>query len=373
MSVLIITERNDIHSDALIWALKSMGVRCDRWSMLDFPERQRNSIRISNSAAEPACKITGLAPSMSYTSIWLRRLFAPAGISERLAAADVQMARMQSLRFAEGIRTVISPGSTWINPLSTRTWSSSKPFQLCAAKEVGFAIPETLFSNDPGEIRAFYREHRGNVVYKPFTPAYWKDGTVGGLHGVFTSKLSEDVLAEDETSFTSCPGIYQECIEKKSELRITFFGSAYQAGRIFSQQVESGKLDFRSDLKGEARMEEATLDASLLEKCRAFAAKLGLLHGSLDLIERPDGSVVFLEINEMGQFLWLEERVPKMPMLALFAAFSLEPSADFNLEARRPNLSLHDYLKSEAYPEFQKGLSDFASGPSQVRPYHHTE
>jgi glutathione synthase/RimK-type ligase-like ATP-grasp enzyme len=373
MSVLIITERNDIHSDALTWALESMGVRCDRWSMWDFPEQQRNTIRISNSLAEPDCKVTGLAPSMSYTSIWLRRLYAPGAISDRLAAADVKMAQMQSQRFAEGTRTVLSPGSKWINPLGSRTWSTSKPFQLRAAREVGFVIPTTLFSNDPEEIRAFYREHRGNVIYKPFTPAFWTDRTAGGLRGVFTSMLTDDLLAGDEASFTSCPGIYQECIEKKSELRITFFGSAYQAARIYSQQVASGKLDFRSDMKGEAPMEEATLDASLLEKCQAFAAKLGLLHGSFDMIERPDGSVVFLEINEMGQFLWLEERVPKIPMLALFAAFSLEPSADFNLEARRPDLSFHDYLKSEAYPVFQKDLSEFISDPDQVKPFNYTE
>ncbi|HEV2991221.1 MAG TPA: hypothetical protein VG759_22470, partial [Candidatus Angelobacter sp.] len=240
-----------------------------------------------------------------------------------------------------------------------------------AAREVGFVIPTTLFSNDPDEIRAFYREHRGNVIYKPFTPAFWADRTAGRLRGVFTSRLTEDLLAEDDASFTSCPGIYQEYIEKKSELRVTFFGSAYQAARIYSQQVASGRLDFRSDMKGEAPMEAAALDASLLEKCQAFTAKLGLLHGSLDLIERPDGSVVFLEINEMGQFLWLEERVPKMPMLALFAAFSLEPSADFNLDAHRPDVSFHDYLKSEAYPAFQKDRS--VNHPEQAVPFNYTE
>ncbi|HEY2392391.1 MAG TPA: hypothetical protein VGK22_14550 [Candidatus Angelobacter sp.] len=371
MSVLIITERNDIHGHALIWALESMGVRCDRWSMLDFPEQQRNTIRISNSLAEPSCKITGLAPSMSYTSIWLRRLYAPGAIADRLAAADMRMAQLQAQRFAEGARTVISPSSIWINPLGTRTWSNSKPYQLRAAKEVGFVIPTTLFSNDPDEIRAFYREHRGNVIYKAFTPAFWTDRTTGGLQGLFTSRLTEDLLAGDEASFTSCPGIYQECIEKRSELRVTFFGSAYRAARIHSQQVVSGRLDFRSDMKGEAPMEETTLDASLLEKCQAFAANLGLLHGSLDLIERPDGSVVFLEINEMGQFLWLEERVPKIPMLALFAAFSLEPSSDFNLDVPRPNVSFHEYLKSEAYPAFQKDR--LINHPEQAKPFNYTE
>lgn len=371
MSVLIITERNDIHGHALIWALESLGVRCDRWSMLDFPEQQRNSIRISNSLAEPVCKVTGLAPSMSYTSIWLRRLYPPGAISDRLAAADVQMAQLQSQRFAEGTRTVISPGSIWINPLSSRIWTNSKPYQLRVAREVGFVIPATLFSNDPDEIRAFYRDHRGNVIYKPFTPAFWADQPARRLRGVFTSRLTEDLLTGDEASFTSCPGIYQECIEKKSELRVTFFGRAYQAARIYSQQVASGRLDFRSDMKGEAPMEAAALDASLLEKCQAFAAKLGLLHGSFDLIERPDGSIVFLEINEMGQFLWLEERVPKMPMLALFAAFSLEPSADFTLDARLPDVSFHDYLKSGAYPAFHKDRS--MNNPEQHRPFYYAE
>src|SRR5262245_17587340 len=133
MSVLIITERSDIHGHALIWALTSLGVRCDRWSMSDFPEQQRNSIRVSNSLPEPVCKIAGLAPSMSYTSIWLRRLFAPGAISNRLAAADVRMAQLEARVFAEGMRTVISPGSIWINPLGTRIWSNSKPYQLRAA------------------------------------------------------------------------------------------------------------------------------------------------------------------------------------------------------------------------------------------------
>jgi hypothetical protein len=308
---------------------------------------------------------------MSYTSIWLRRLYAPGAISERLAAADVQMARLEAQRFAESTRTVISPGSTWINPLTSRTFSTSKPYQLRVARDVGFMIPTTLISNDPDEIRAFYREHKGNVIFKPFSPAFWTERGTGKLRGLFTSKLNEDLLAGDDVSFTSCPGIYQECIEKKSELRVTFFGSAYQAARIYSQQVASGRLDFRSDMKGEAPMEEAILDASLLEKCQAFAAKLGLLHGSLDLIERPDGSVVFLEINEMGQFLWLEERVPKMPMLALFAAFSLHPSTDFNLDARRPNVSFHDFLKSEAYPAFQRDRA--RNHPEQAAPFNYTE
>lgn len=360
MPVLIITERDDIHGTALIWALEKLGVRCDRWSISDLPERQLSSIRLSNSLPDPPlCKVPGLLPSPSYTSIWMRRLALPETISTELADADVEMAKLHARRFSEGLRTVISPGSTWINPCRTRLFSTSKPYQLQTAKRVGFAIPETLFSNDPNDIRDFYRAQRGNVIYKAFAPAFWSETSAGRVRAVFTSRVTEDLLSEDDVSLTSCPGIYQEYIDKKAELRITFFGSAYQAARIYSQEVAAGKIDFRSDMKGEARMEVASLNTSVLDKCRAFSKALGLLHGSFDLIERPDGTVVFLEINEMGQFLWLEERLPEMPMLAMFAAFSLDPSPDFVLDSKRRVLtSFHDFLSSEAYVAFRKELGD---------------
>jgi glutathione synthase/RimK-type ligase-like ATP-grasp enzyme len=33
---------------------------------------------------------------------------------------------------------------------------------------------------------------------------------------------------------------------------------------------------------------------------------LGLTFGAIDLIQKPDGEFVFLEVNPNGQWLWLE-------------------------------------------------------------------
>jgi hypothetical protein len=367
VTVMIITERDDVHGTALIWALNRAGVRCDRWDLSEFPENQRTSVRISNSSLPASFRIPGL--SQAYDSIWLRRLAPPRCISPALNAADVPMAIIQSERSAEGIRSIFSPDSVWINPLDARRSANHKPRQLVAAKKAGFPIPETLISNEPEEIRRFHRELGGNVICKFFTPAFWRSQRSGALSASFTAPLTGDLL-KDDTAFTSCPGIYQRKIEKKCDVRVTFFGSTYLAVRIWSQASSSGAVDYRSDLRREATLEPIEANAEFLDRCRHLSSLLGLLHGSYDFIEQPDGSIVFVEINEMGQFLWLEERLPALPLLSMFAAFSVDPRPDFRFDpARWPEHSFHDFLRSEAFTTFRGDLRSIAAS----HPFHYME
>jgi hypothetical protein len=367
MTVLIITERDDIHGHALIWALNRTGVRCDRWSLSEFPEEQRTSVRISNSSSPPRFCVPGLLET--YQSIWVRRLAIPGAISPSLATADIEMALNQARRSCEGIRFIFSPQSTWINPLDAREKANRKPQQLLAARKAGFVIPETLLSNDPEEIRRFYREHREDVVCKFFTPAFWENRANGTLSASFTAPLTRELL-ENDTAFTSCPAIYQQYIQKRSDLRVTFFGSSYHAVRIWSQRSSMGAVDFRSDMRSESPMESMELEPECLERCMELSSQLGLLHGSYDFAEGPDGSLTFLEINEMGQFLWLEERLPQLPLLSVFAAFSIDPRPDFRFdEGRWPAHSFHAFLQSEAYPVFRTNLAAAAGTP----PFHYLE
>ena len=356
MAVLIITERDDIHGDALIWALGRLGVRCDRWSLSEFPELQRVSVRYSQASQAPTVRVDNLLPSEAYDAIWARRLANPKTLSPTLAAADVEMALNQARRYTEGIWPILSSRSVLINPLTTRRAANDKPYQLQAARDSGFTIPETLLSNDPAEVRHFYQEHRGDIICKFFTPAFWRKPD-GGMIGLFTARVDEALLA-DEVSLTSCPAIFQKYVPKKADIRITFFGATYQAVRIWSQQRGAGSIDFRSDMRAEAPMEEMHLPMRFVDRLRDLSARLGLLHGSYDFVEQPDGSFTFLEVNEMGQFLWLEERVPSLPMLSTFAAFSLEPRADFQFSATRHfSTTFQEYLESEAYPIFRQELT----------------
>jgi hypothetical protein len=304
-----------------------------------------------------------------YLSIWLRRLEEPHAVSPTLAAADVPMATLQARRSSDGIRSIFSPDAIWINPLKSRSEANAKPVQLLAARKAGFAIPETLISNDPEEIRRFYREHGGAVVCKFFTPAFWRRQSDGVLCGLFTARINEGLL-ENAEAFTSCPAIYQTLVPKKADVRITFFGSSYYAVRIRSQQSSSGTLDFRSDILFESPMERMELSRAFLERCMELSSSLGLLHGSYDFIEQPDGSFTFLEVNEMGQFLWLEECVPELPLLSAYAAFSLEPRPDFRFDGGRwPNHPFNEFMQTDAFAR----LSQSTDATSAGGPFHYRE
>ena len=52
-------------------------------------------------------------------------------------------------------------------------------------------------------------------------------------------------------------------------------------------------------------------------------ASLGLKFGCFDFIVTPDGEYVFLEVNEAGQFLWIEGHCPELKMLSEFCHFIL--------------------------------------------------
>jgi hypothetical protein len=347
MSVLIITERQDVHGEALIWALNRLGVKCDRWSLSDCPQNQLSSLYISAAECPPVFDIPALS-SQTYTSIWARKLTGPNSISEELDQADVDMALLQAERFSEALRLLISPEATWINPLETRLPANVKPRQLIAARDVGFRIPETLLSNDPRAIKHFFRAHNGNIIYKAFTPAFWKAQATDQVSCLFTSRVTEDLLDSD-VALTSCPGIYQNYIPKCADLRITFFGQTYRGVRIHSQSVKSGMVDFRSDMKFESPHEVFPIEGGLLTKCIALSSKLGLLHGSYDFVEGANGEVTFLEVNEMGQFLWLEELIPDLPLLDIFAAFSLDPRPDFMYEPNVERASFRNFLATPKY------------------------
>jgi hypothetical protein len=59
-------------------------------------------------------------------------------------------------------------------------------------------------------------------------------------------------------------------------------------------------------------------------------SELGLVFGCFDLIVTPKGEYVFLEVNEMGAFLWIEERLPELELLDAFCEFLIQGRRDFS-------------------------------------------
>jgi D-alanine-D-alanine ligase-like ATP-grasp enzyme len=52
-------------------------------------------------------------------------------------------------------------------------------------------------------------------------------------------------------------------------------------------------------------------------------AEFGLNYGAIDMIITPDGEYVFLEINPVGEFFWLEIFSPHFPISQAIAEILL--------------------------------------------------
>jgi glutathione synthase/RimK-type ligase-like ATP-grasp enzyme len=121
---------------------------------------------------------------------------------------------------------------------------------------------------------------------------------------VFTSQVSEQDFADIE-GLRHCPAVFQELVPKEVELRVAAVGDRLYVASIDASSSEQGAVDWRRDMKlAGAFVADALpepIAAAVLEVMRTY----GLVYGSLDIIRRPDGEHVFLEINAAGEWAWL--------------------------------------------------------------------
>jgi hypothetical protein len=219
--------------------------------------------------------------------------------------------------------------------------------QLRSAVRNGFQIPETLLSNDPAEIRRFLSARSGNAIYKAFFPFAWRSAE--SLAPVFCSPVSLADLPEDEVQAVA-PGIYQARVEKAYELRITVIGRRVFAVKIHSQAIPSARQDWRAATEP-VQLEPVTLPKAATKCCFAIMKDLGIVFGCFDLVVTPAGDYVFLEVNEMGAFLWLEEQIPELALADAFCELLCGGGTP------RPKVRLAE-LRDEAVRRMQLAVAD---------------
>ena len=191
-----------------------------------------------------------------------------------------------------------------VNPIESTYKTRSKITQLKIAQKCGFKLPETLVSNSAENIKQFIKNApKKGVIYKPFTSYYWTDDN--GMKLLYTDKISLKDLPSDEM-LQVVPGIYQKYVEKKFELRVTCFGSHISAVKIHSQQHADGQTDWRTIPGQELVLSPYELSSSIKNKIIRFMKEIGVVFGCFDFIVTPEEDIVFLELNEQGQFLWVE-------------------------------------------------------------------
>lgn len=343
--ILILTNPGDPHSFAVQQGLRLKGVEAILWHTTDFPSLQSGSYWLSSD--EVRWELSGSEIDLWQAcaeTIWVRRPKPPV-LPDSLHPDDRAFAAREGVAFLRSLQRGIGSKAFWINPPESQSRSSLKSEQLRAARSAGFSIPKSLFSSDPRHIREFLESTPQGVVYKPLTPATW--GVPDGVSVLFTSIVTEEDLPEDEM-LKLCPGIFQERIEKKWELRITAMGNHLFAAKLRSQEVEEAKTDWRAGL-GKVALEPAEIPAAVSRACRKLMEDLQLVFGCFDLIVTPQDDYIFLEVNEMGAFLWIEEALPEMRLLDAFCAFLIQGTAAFHWEESEASLRWQDVADNAEY------------------------
>jgi glutathione synthase/RimK-type ligase-like ATP-grasp enzyme len=330
--ILIVTQPRDFHAFAVAEVLERWGIRPVLWFGSDFPQRQQASTWTFGTNFE--LEIRGLEINLrdrSFQVVWNRRPTQPVLPSD-LHPADREAADRDCQHFMWSLWHLVAPKAIWVNPLSPIHFSILKPLQLRWASEVGLEIPPSLCSNDPERIREFLSRHPGETIYKAFHQGSWK--TEAGVAAVYTRLITHEDLPEDDMIWTS-PGIFQARVAKDHELRIAFLGEHPVAARIRSQESPRTELDWRRD-QSSLVVEPAELPPDLIRKCRSLMERFELRFAAFDFIVTPDGRYVFLELNPMGQFLFVERRCPEILLLDSFCRFLLDCAGSAPPERTRP-------------------------------------
>jgi hypothetical protein len=297
-SVLIITHSNDEPAEMVIEAVRRRGCIPVRFDTDRFPRDLKLSLAQHTDNA-PSFLFSDGERSVDLSavkSVWYRRFYSaslPEDLDQRYAAySKLEIKTLLSSLFAA------MPQARWIDPIDRVHRAHHKVLQLELAKQAGFQIPDTIATNDPDEARRFFNKHGGRIVTKMLNAISFTDD--GSEQMVFTSKVSEENLQQlDGLRF--CPAVFQEMVDKDVELRVAVVGEQLFIASIDSRG-STGDVDWRRAGNLAYHFVPDRLPADVQQSVLRLMKAFGLQYASLDIIRRPDGQHVFLEINSAGEW-----------------------------------------------------------------------
>jgi glutathione synthase/RimK-type ligase-like ATP-grasp enzyme len=215
-----------------------------------------------------------------------------------------------------------------LDPRASQARADSKPRQLRVAQQLGLDIPDTIISNDPAAVRAFARRCDGVITKMLVQPASTGPEPGDEVSVVFTTAMTA-VDLDQLDGLDLCPMIFQEQIENQLDVRVTVVGK-----RVFSAAIDAAARggvdpDWRRDSYAHDRApvwSPHELPRAVADRVLRLLDHFGLNFGAVDLIVRPDGRHVFLELNACGSFAFLGDRHAG-PIAAAIAEVLVDPGA----------------------------------------------
>jgi hypothetical protein len=185
------------------------------------------------------------------------------------------------------------------------------------------------------------------MICKALVPAEWEAPGGDALPGI-TSVMST-LEGIDPASIRVAPSIYQPLLDKVCEFKVLFLGQHYFALRMDTDRDNGYERPY-TFLDPSVEFSAASLPEELVCKFRALMKNMNLVFAVFDVILTVDMEYVFLELNQGGQFLFIEEECPDVPVLDAMCHFLVHRSLDV-WKPTTASLSLHDLQRSPGVRE----------------------
>lgn len=312
MNVLIITKCGDNDCiESVTSAIETRGAKAIRFDTDRFPTELTLDIHLDGTERRVLLRGQGVDADLTQVdAIWYRRTRFGGRLPEtmdkqhkRAALREIQVTVLGMLACLDAFT---------LDPLPLVRWAGNKQLQLQIAHDVGLETPATLTTNDADAVRSFYENNADGTVVKMLSSfAIFDDD--GRENVVFTTPLKPENL-ETLDNLRLCPMTFQAMVPKKLELRVTVVGDRVFSAAIDSQALDRAKVDWRRE--GEALVEQwkpFDLPPDVKNHVLRLMDHFGLNYGAIDIIVTPDDRYVFLEVNPVGEFFWLE-RCPGLPI-----------------------------------------------------------
>src|SRR5437870_12681903 len=165
--ILILTESDDSHAEYVEHILRQRHTEYVRFNPAEFPSKAKISLSCSAMGQLLGMLNTGdqVIDLNLLQAIWWRRPQSPVPHQKITDKLIYDYIGDECKAYLNGIWDSLD--CLWLPaPPSIIRRAEYKPLQLKIAAAVGFELPPTLFTNNPGEFLEFYFQHNGNIISK---------------------------------------------------------------------------------------------------------------------------------------------------------------------------------------------------------------
>lgn len=303
--LILSNEAEDAHVHGLVAELDKLG---HPWTLIDpgdFPQVLQFSARLDclTKASSIVLKDGTRLFLEEITSVWYRRP-TPIAPAEHLSPLEKTFIEREANAGLWGWLRGLQ--AFWVNHPDAIRAAGHKPHQLQLAQTLGLAIPKTLVTSEPEVFKRFYAECHEQVIYKLMGYPWYKDSTDLPI-STFTALIPKE-MAEQAHRISTTAHLFQEFIEKRCDLRAIIIGDEVFVTEIYPLS-EATRVDFRADYSALRYAPHPCLPEQVRKALLAINRAYRLVYSAIDLVYTPEGRYVFLELNPIGQFGWLEARL----------------------------------------------------------------